>query len=836
MTTTLFTDGWTFRKAPAAVPAPVRLPHDAMIAETRSPDAATGNHGGFFPGGRYVYAKEWLVPDDAGHRTHSLLFEGVYGITSVTLDGLEVGTSDSGYREFAVTLGDIVPGDRVTIEVHVDNTDVPNSRWYTGSGIYRPVWLESVGATRIARDGVHVVTRSIAPSGAAVDVTVHIDGEVPAGAAAAVTISRDGVVVAHEQTSVPAGGKITFPVTIRNTQLWSADHPDLYDVRVDLSVDGDPVDERRIRTGLRTVQVDARHGLRVNGETVLLRGACVHHDNGILGAATFAASERRRARLLKETGYNAVRSAHNPLSRSFLDACDELGLYVMDELTDVWLKHKTSHDGADRFAQTWRADAAALIAKDRNRASVIMYSIGNEIAETATDTGVTAARNIDAFFSQEDPARPTTLAVNLLLNMMASRGSSPFESENYAGDAGGEKKKSKKRPKKDATSTAANLVTAKLGRIMELASRLPAADKASRDSFAVVDVAGYNYAFGRYKADRKRYPERVIVGSESMPGDLPAIWKRVTSVPGVIGDFMWTGWDYLGEAGIGAWSYGDDPGSINKPYPALVAGPGAFDITGLPGVPALLAQAVWGTSNTPGIAVRPMDRQGQRANRSPWRTSDAVSSWSWRGFTGAADIEVYSAADEVELLLNGRSIGRKKAGSRVDFLTRFRTTYEPGELVAVGYVRGVESGRSSLRSSLTPSLTLRPETTTMAGPDDLAYVWIELADEAGVVDISAADEVTVSIAGPATLAGLGNAATSTEESFADDQHTTSGGRALAIIRGGIASGDVTVTVRSAHHGTATLRLKSEPEDPVHTPTPVDPSRQTEPADLEETIS
>jgi len=528
----------------------------------------------------------------------------------------------------------------------------------------------------------------------------------------------------------------------------------------------------------------------------------VHHDNGPLGAATFAAAERRRARLLKEAGYNAIRSAHNPLSRAFLDACDELGLYVMDELTDVWYGAKTPHDGASRFRDEWRDDAASMVAKDANRPSVIIYSIGNEIAESAFGPGVELARQIQAFFADADPTRPTTIAVNPLLAMMATR-------TKAAGQAGGNNPPERK----PATSTAANLLTAKLGRLMVLASMLPGADKATRDIFATVDIAGYNYGYASYHGARRRYPNRVIVGTESMPGDLPAIWRRVTTVPGVIGDFNWTGWDYLGEVGLGYWTYGSEPGGITKPYPGVLAGCGVFDITGAPGATLLLAQAVWGITDSPGIAVRPLDRAGERPNRTPWLSSDGVPSWSWRRHTGVAEIEVYSAADHVELILNGRSLGRRAAGPGRGYVARFRTPYEPGELVAVAYRRGVETGRSTLRSAGEPRLRLRAETDEVRGPDDLAHVWVELADDDGIVDSGTEDRVTVRVSGPGSLAAFGSAAPSTEEAFVDNVHTTFRGRAIAIVRGADEDGQIIIRATSERHGDAALTLRGTGREP-----------------------
>jgi beta-galactosidase len=792
MSTTRFHDGWTFRRTPESETTPVALPHDAMIGEPRSAEAGTGNHGGYFPGGKYRYENEWTVPADAAAAEYRLFFEGVYGDTTVWIDDVVVARNVSGYREFRAPLGVFEPGSTHRIVVDVDNSRTPNSRWYTGAGLYRPVWLEQVGTTRIAVDGIRLATTAMTPQ-AALTATVRVDG---AAFGDVVEIAlAGGAATSVTGTATIADGVAQLELLVPDARLWSAETPHLYDVTVTVRRGTVPLDEHRLRYGIRTLSVDARHGVRINGVPVLLRGACIHHDNGILGAATFDAAEYRRARLLKEAGYNAIRSSHNPLSRAFLDACDELGLYVMDELTDVWLQHKTAHDLADRFDDVWPDDARAMVAKDRNRPSVIMYSIGNEIAETATAEGQDAARRVSAFLRDLDPSRPTTLAVNLLLNVMASKGKNAHDREQPKSD--GDRKK--------ATSTAANMLTAKLGRVMELVSRLPMADKASKDAFAAVDVAGYNYAFGRYASDRKRYPNRVIVGSESMPGDLPAIWRRVEAVPGVIGDFMWTGWDYLGEAGIGVWTYGDEPGGLNKPYPALIAGPGAFDILGRPGAPLFLAQAVWGLLDAPAIAVRPMNRIGRRANRTPWRTSDAVPSWSWRGAAGRAEIEVYSDADQVELLLNGRSLGRKRAGRRTGYIARFRTLYEPGELTAISYRDDVETGRATLRTAATVALTLRAETPRSAD-DDIVFVWAELADHDGTVDFAASDEITLTIDGPGALVGFGSAAPATEETFTSPTHTTHHGTALAGIRRTAAEGDIVITARSRRHGDASIAL------------------------------
>ncbi len=763
-------DGWSVDGRP------VRLPHDAMLAEPRTARGGTGVHGGYFPGGRYRYAKRWTAP--AADRLH-LVFEGVYGKARVLVDGEPIAGCDSGYREWTVPLDGVVTAGREhLIEVDVDNREVPNGRWYTGAGIYRPVWLEELPAVHLARDGIRVHTGD-----GVVEIGVDVAGPAPEGLTVAVTLGDAG-----ESSAPVVGGTARLRLTVPQARLWSADDPYRYETTVRL-LDGDAELHRRtLRAGLRTLHVDAERGLLVNGERVLLRGACVHHDSGVLGAATFRAAEFRRARILKANGFNAIRSAHNPISRDLLDACDEIGLYVMDELADVWYEPKTAHDAAARFAGTWQDDARAMVAKDHAHPSVIMYSIGNEITETATARGVATARELHDFVTGLDPHRPTTVAVNLVLNVMASHGASPFNKEPT-----------------EVSSTAANFMADKLGALMRLLSRLPVADRVSRDAFAAVDVAGYNYAYGRYPGDRKRHPGRVILGTESMPGDLPRIWELVERVPGVLGDFMWTGWDYLGEAGIGTWAYGEQPGGIQKPYPALIAGPGAIDITGLPGAPALLARAVWGRLDAPAIAVRPLDHAGERTLRTAWRSTDAVASWSWQGCEGrTAEIEVYSADDEVELLLDGRSLGRRRPRR---FLARFRTPYRPGELTAVGYRAGRETGRSTLRSAGPARLRLNVESEARtADGQDLAFVHIELADDHGTVQTLAKDTVTVAVTGPGELAGFGSAAPATEETFTGDTHTTHYGRALAVIRAADRPGTITVTATSRNHGTATFDL------------------------------
>ncbi|MBB2943391.1 hypothetical protein FB565_003104 [Actinoplanes lutulentus] len=798
MTTTTFNDGWQFGREGDDEYTTVDLPHDAMIHETRRADAPAWAHGAYFPGGGYRYRKSWTAPTDLDGKQISLFFEGVYRHSRVLLDGHDIGGSLSGYAEFEVRLDPYLrPGAQHLIEVTVDNAVTPNSRWYTGSGIYRPVWLDVRDTVHIDRDGVtfqtidtaadaHAIVqvRLVNPKGEPLDVTV--------------VLSRDGAEVTSASAST-SGHDAALPLTVTSPELWSAENPARYDLEVLVSRAQETLDRRTLRVGLRTIDLDATHGLRINGTPVLLRGANVHHDSGVLGAATFAAAELRRVRILKENGYNAIRSAHNPAARALLDACDELGMYVMDELFDGWYDHKTDHDDAEHFDPTWRREAAALVAKDRNRPSVLMYSIGNENGEALTPRGRLVAAELAAELHTLDPTRAVTIGVNMVAATFAGLAGSGKQEEPAAA--------AKAAP--DMTSTTLNVISNRFGMLAKVFPRLRAADRATRELFEHVDVAGYNYGTPRYPIDAKLHPRRVMVGTESMPGDIARIWPLVEQLPALIGDFMWAGWDYLGEAGGGSWIYGTRRAPYLKAYPQLTSGTGAIDITGEPGAPILLARAAWGLLTEPAIAVRPLDVPAGPVARTTWRSTDAVPSWSWYGHGGRpAEVEVYTADDEIELLVNGRSIGRRPAGGKYGFVARFRTPYRPGTIEAVAYRAGRETGRSSLRSAGPVRLRVVAETQRLAAAvQELAFLRLELADDEGVVDSAVADLITVQVEGPATLAGFGSGATATEESFTDAEHTTFRGRALAVIRAGGSPGHIRVTATSRNHGTAVANIE-----------------------------
>ncbi len=796
MRRTPFTAGWQTRRhanffaemVGAAAPwQPVTLPHDATLAEPR--DAAHGAGSGYFPAGVYEYRKTFDVPADAADQRRVLEFEAVYRTAMVYVNGSLAGHWASGYTGFAVPLDDHLRYGEQN-EVRVVCRSHADSRWYAGAGIHRPVHLVTGPLLRIAPDGVRVTTVDAGRDLAVVEVVTTVVNDRPRLATVeAVTELRgpDGAVVAADRApvSVRPGepAVVRQQLVVRDPALWGPGSPALHTATVRLA-DDSSIDEETVTFGIRTVTVDPVRGLRVNDEPVLLRGACVHSDNGVLGAATIDRADERRVQLLQAAGFNALRSAHNPMSRAMLEACDRLGVLVMDELTDMWTESKSDFDAALDFPEWWQRDVAAMVRKDVNHPSVVMYSIGNEIPELGTAHGALWSRRLAEEVRRLDPTRPVTNGVN---GMLAVIGEARATAEAEGG---------------------INTMLADMGGFMRELSSSELVGRRTAESFAVLDVAGMNYMDARYEADRDAFPNRVIVGSETFPAEIDVLWRLVQDNPHVIGDFTWTGWDYLGEAGIGRTSDAEDPGArgFAGPYPWLLAWCGDIDITGHRRPASYYREIVFGLRSDPYLAVVRPERSGRETVSTPWAWSDSVGSWSFAGAEGTPlTVELYSDAEEVELLLDGRSLGTAKAGEANRFRAGFEVTYAPGELTAVARTCGAETGRSSLRSATGPvQLAVAADRDAVRADDtDLAYVDLALTDAAGTVALGVDREVTVTVDGPGVLAGFGSAAPATEESYLDDVHTTSDGRALAVVR---PTGAGTITVTASAPGCAAVTL------------------------------
>ncbi len=736
----------------------VHLPHDAMIHEIRKADAPSGSAGGYFPGGTYVYEKKFENPT-ADHVVFQ--FEGVYRNAKVYINGKEAGGTEYGYLPFFVCADELLVDGENTIRVECDNVNQPDSRWYTGAGIYRPVWLWTGPKSVIGPEAVKVQTVSIDP--AKVRVMTKCDGE-------PVVQILDG------ETVVAEGRGHDVELTVPNAVLWSEDSPKLYTCVVTADCD---VAETKF--GIRTISWDNK-GFYINGKRTLLRGGCVHHDNGIVGSATYDEAEWRRVRIMKDAGFNAIRSAHNPTSRALLEACDYYGMYVMDESWDMWFHHKSKFDYATHWRKNYLSDLQAMVDRDYNHPSVVMYSIGNEVSEPAKEEGVEKTKEMVAYLKKADGTRPVTGGFNLMIIANAKKGKGIYNEEEGGMNSDADKMSG-------MNSTMFNFITNLVGTGMNKSANSKSADAATAPCLDALDMAGYNYASGRYPLEGKCHPDRLIFGSETFPQDIAKNWAMVRKYPYLIGDFMWTAWDYIGEVGLGAWAYTKDGTGFNKPYPWLLADTGAFDIVGTPNGEMFLAQAAWGLLDKPVIGVQPVNHPGKLPAKMAWRGTNAMNSWSWQGCEGnKAVVEVFTDRAVIELLVNGQSLGKKKVK---ECKAIFKTKYESGKIEAVAYdASGREVSRSDLVSATGKTgIVAAPEVET-AKSGDVVYVNVAIVGENGVVESNADRKLTVTVEGGELLA-FGSANPRTEERFDEGTYTTYYGVALAAVR---VNGNTTVTV------------------------------------------
>ena len=484
---------------------------------------------------------------------------------------------------------------------------------------------------------------------------------------------------------------------------------------------------------------------------------------------------------MKDAGFNAIRSAHNPCSRAMLDACDYYGVYMMDESWDMWFHHKNKYDYATHWRKNYLSDLAAMVNRDYNHPSVVMYSIGNEVSEPAKDEGVEKTKEMVAYLKQSDGTRPVTGGFNLMIIANAKKGKGIYNEE------GGMNNDADKMS--GMNSTMFNMITNMVGTGMNKSANGKAADEATSPCLDALDMAGYNYASGRYPMEGKCHPDRLIFGSETFPQDIAKNWAMVKQYPYLIGDFMWTAWDYLGEVGVGAWAYTKDGAGFNKPYPWLLADTGAFDIVGTPNGEMFLAQAAWGLLRKPVIAVQPVNHPGITPSKMAWCGTNALQSWAWAGCDGnKAIVEVFTDAAAVELYINGKNIGKSKVKN---CKASFKTKYQSGKIEAVAYdVTGREISRSELVSATgKTAICVAPEAES-AACGDVVYVNMAIVGENGVVESNADRKLTVSVEGGELLA-FGSANPRTEENFDEGTYTTYYGAALAAVR---VEKDCTITV------------------------------------------
>ncbi len=785
----LFNQNWQFWSG--ACPEKkqeITLPHDAMLHEARIPHLAGGEASGYFPGGYYYYEKRWTPPSQLAGQQVELEFDGVYQKSRVYLNDELLGGHIYGYSQFAVDFTDKLRlNQENTIRVEVDNTQIPNSRWYTGSGIYRDVTLLTGDKKHILRDGIKVITNAIQE--AAADLTVQVDTTATAGDRIELILQNmGGKEVSYQCKQVESDREemFRFQVTVDDARLWSEEHPQQYRLQVNL-YDGHDllVDTDQMIFGIRTLQLVPNQGLCINGQVVKLRGACIHHDNGLLGACEYQETVYRRIRILKECGYNAVRLSHNPASRLMLQACDELGMYVMEELTDMWEKSKNNYDYSLYFQENWKDDMKRMVQKVYSHPSVILYSIGNEVYDVTNVAGIETNRQLATYLRTIDDTRPVLNCCHILTN--ASHPSSkPIAKSKYTPqdqvDPKGEGK-----PSPLVSSKLVNIVST----FLPNAAAHVTADKFIQGMEQIIeplDILGINYGTHLTPELKDKYKNHWVIHSETYPARIGKSWEDTLDASNVIGDFMWTGWDYLGETGIGVPQYGRERRMMNKPYPCISGGCGSVNLVGEIEAQGAYTRAVYGCTDIPYIGVRPITHAGQKLKVSAWRGTDAIASWSWSGCEGQrAEIEIYSKGESVELFQDGRSLGVKKLSKAKAV---YETIYQPGTLTVKAYDHSrKEIGESSLKTAgkdtrltVTREATEVPSIRARETEGEIIYLSGAVTDDQGVIKVTESKTITVTIEGPGELLGIGSGNPMAEEEYTGRRCTTYNGTMMAVVR------------------------------------------------------
>ena len=743
----LFDSSWQFTREGRTVT--VDLPHDWDIYAAPDPaTGATGTGGGWYQGGKGEYRKKFKTPNGEIVKLH---FEGVYQKAEVFINGQKAGQHAYGYTPFTVDITPYVYQDMRENEVlvKVDNSEQPNCRWYSGSGIYRHVWLQTMPAVHIAENGVFVTTQDISADKAVVKVEVTIANESDHKRNVTVVVGSSQLMLA-----VPAMQTKTAVTTysVQKPKLWSPDNPYLYEAKVDLKEAGTVIDRQLVRFGIRTFSFDAEKGFLLNGQPLLVNGACVHHDDGVLGAMAFDAAEIRKVRQMKEAGFNLIRTSHNPTTRAFLDACDSIGMLVIGEAFDGWRTAKTPHDYSTLIDSCYREDVRAMVQRDRNHPSIICWSIGNEVIERKDIRVITTARQLKQAILDWDTTRPVTEAL------------CAWDSDWEIYDPHTE----------------------------------------------VLDVVGYNYMIHKHATDHQRDPKRVMWQTESFPRDAFRNWALVQDYPYIVGDIVWTGLDYLGESGIGRNYYEGEragehwiDGGIPEWHGAYC---GDVDITGWRKPISHYREMLWKDASNVYVAVKEPDGYRGKIHGTSWSVWPTWESWTWPGWEGKPiEVEVYTKAPEVKLYLNDQLVGTKAVSKDTEYKAIFTLPYEPGTLRAEADARVamLSTADKPARLRLTPDRRV-----ITADGQDLSFITIEVVDKNGNVCPDAAIPCDAVVKGQGSLLAFASADLTDREPATSAHVTTWKGRALLVVRSTKKSGRAQVSIKSSLP-TSTITIKSK---------------------------
>ena len=847
-----FNHDWIFTQEGTRRRETVTLPHDAMINTDRNPGMRNYFLLAGFEGGKYIYTKTFHAPEEYRHKTLILEFEAVYCMSRVYINGEPVCEKPYGFTPFWVSLNPYLRfGGDNEIRVEANVPKEGHGRWYTGGGIYRPVHLCIGEENHIVLSGVKVTTLGIHPA------RIQVDVEIQGAGLVSVDIRKDGKTVASGSREVkPEEGEaadsgretedsgravesikreagagnasVSLQLEVPDAKLWSAETPELYQAAVTLARGEKVYDEVTESFGIRTIEVNPEKGLLINGVPTFLRGGCIHNDNGVIGVINNDATELHRARILKKSGFNALRSAHHPMSRSLMKACDEVGLYVMDEAFDYWYRPKGGNPHCGLFLDTFREDTRAMVQDAYNHSCVVIYSIGNEIPEAGGVKGVRVGKEIVDIIRSIDATRPTTLcpSVHWLREYLDGVPYLTRDEDEWMAESPENKEKDWKHYRRIFLGAAAN--------IPEDEKNLPYPptfvrmdEEATKNLYPYLDIAGYNYYEDKYDTLHELHPERVLLGTETRGERIVDTMRYAREHPFLIGDFIWTLQEHLGEVNCCNISYGENsPGKDShgkgteekekghfsgRAYPWLINYGGTIDLIGtiLPSIHKY--EFAWDEKKKGlYLAAQPPVHEGLAPEVNGYRWTDAVDGWTYEGYEGKPTwVDAYTDAAEVEIFINGTSAGRSPVK---DYYAKVPCFYQPGELLGVGYDgNGKELYRKSVRTAgqETEICAVPDKTILQAGEEDFCFIDISVTDSQGRLKLLPERKVEIRIEGAGSIQGFGSANHLNEEKFNQPCHTTYLGRLQAVIRSGKKPGEIKVTFSGEGMEDAVVRLRAE---------------------------
>lgn len=792
-----FDENWEFIESPLVTPPQILtsklswrkidLPHDAVVEKERNENNPSGADEGFTPGLSLFYKKDFILEDPWKEKNLILEFEGVMGLTEVFINEVLVYKHYNNYTSFLIDITKYLkPKDKNVILVHADTSIKPSSRWYLGAGIYRHIWLHVGDILHIKPWELHVISKVLEDNKALIKIKTCLKKtleEDVRGKICFQVLSREGEILKEKWEDYHINNThekyVYSEFELENFRYWDIEDPYLYKLNAKIFLDGREIDNASTNFGIRKIELNLKEGFKLNGRIIKLRGGCIHHDNGLLGSASYDRAEERKVEILKRNGFNAIRTAHNPFSPSFLDACDRLGMLVIEEFFDVWACGKRTFDYHLYFDKYWEEDIENTIKRDFNHPSIIIWSLGNEITWGAgvnpedKESYWSIHKGTEKLAQRVKDLDPTRFITQAICHF-------PFEYEGnieFFEEGNLLYRKIKNEVKKDD----------KWGRITE-------------ELYRFLDIIGYNYKHERYKYDYENYPKRIICGTETFPYTIFDSWKETLKYPNVIGDFVWTAMDYLGEAGIGRVSLNEeDFQNFLGKFPWFISNCGDIDIWGDKRPQSYYRDILWGIRKDPIIFILPPDYYGKKIFIKLWAWEPVERSYTFPNYEGKpTQVFVYSHGDEIELFLNGKSLGRKIAGEKVKLKTIYDIIYEPGILETVAYKNGKIIGVDKLETTEKPyKLKLMPEKSVISSNyGDLCYIKIVALDEKEREVPYANNKIRIEVEGVLKLIALGNSNPCSTEIFVNPVSSLYKGKALAILKSIGKSGETKVRVVS----------------------------------------